>query len=47
LVFLKTLLPFPMLSSRGWCLLRPPILLAVFLPFLRWLLMSLTYSGSC
>jgi hypothetical protein len=36
MVFPKTSLLFPMLSSRGCCLLlRPPTLLAVFLPFLR------------
>jgi hypothetical protein len=32
MVFLKTLLPRPIVSSRGRCLLRPPILLAVSLP---------------
>jgi hypothetical protein len=36
MVFPKTSLPFSILFSRGCCFLpRPPILLAVFLPFLR------------
>jgi hypothetical protein len=54
IVLPKTLLPFPILTSRGWCLLCPPIRLAVFLRFLSCtcsstprLLMPLLYSGSC
>jgi hypothetical protein len=53
MVFPKTSLLFPILSSHGcYLLLCPPILLAVFLPFLRcsgsstsWFLMPLLYSG--